>query len=164
MGVLNRNSIFKIVVLTFLWVILREGFSVFELIIGVVLSTACVAYARKFLPLTGIENVKFYRLILYIFYLIGQIYVSGYHVIKIILHGHARSDILQTKTKLNNKALRVILGESITLTPGSIMLDLDDDVLTVLLLLKGDEVLPPDKVDEYIRGALEEKLMLCQKG
>ena len=161
--IISRSSIFKIAVMTLLWIVLREGFSFFDLILGATLSTACVAYSKKFLPLTGIQNVKYSRLFLYVIYLIGQVYVAGFHVIRVILHGRARAVVLLTRTKLENKALKVILGDSITLTPGTIMLDLEEDVLAVLILTKEGEVIPPDKVDDRLKGSLEKKLMACQK-
>ena len=163
MAGLGQNSIFKIAFLTFLWIILREGFTFFDLIIGAVLSTGCVAYSKKFLPLTGIRNIRPFRMTLYVFYLLGQIYVAGFHVIKVIIHGRARADILLTRTEIENETLRVILGDSITLTPGTIMLDLNENVLAVLLLAKEDEVILPDEVDDRLKGGLEQKLISCQK-
>ena len=84
--------------------------------------------------------------------------MSGYFVIKMIIKGKVRADVLQTKTELTNDTLRVILAESITLTPGSVMLDLTEDVITVLWL----------KDTEYtgeinIKGGLEDWLFKVQK-
>lgn len=162
MNAIIQNFGFKVALLILIWVILRGEFNPFEVIVGAVVGLSCVAYSRKFLPLKQIENVKFFRLFLYVFYLIGQMYLAGYHVVKLIIKGQARAEILTTKTIIENETLRVILGDSITLTPGSVMVDLSGDVLTVLYLAGGNEVIKPEDVDKLLKGSLEEKLLACQ--
>lgn len=153
--------IFKVALLTIIWVILREELTFFNLIAGIVISMGCVAYSRKFLPLKGIRNINWLKIIFYVFYLVGQIYIAGFHVIKLIIKGHVRWEILQTTTLIEHKTLRILLGDSVTLTPGSVMLDLRDDIMTVLVLAEEDEVIKPEEVNNTILGGLEDKLMQC---
>ena len=159
LGAMFKNKpIFKIALMTFIWIVLREEFTVFNLITGVAISTACAAYARKFLPLKRITNINPLRMFLYLVYLIGQIYVAGFHVIMVIIRGKARADIVSAPVELKNESLRVILMDSITLTPGTISLDLRDDAITVLALMDKDEV-----GDIDVKGGLEERLLKVQK-
>ena len=159
---IDRNLLFKVGLLTIIWLILREGFSFADLFIGLAISICCVAYSRKFLPLKGFQNVKFYQLIIYVFYLLGQIYLAGFYVIKLIVKGNARTLILQTYTRLENETLKVLLGDSITLTPGSVMLDMTDDLITVLVLIDKDEKINSGDVDKLIKGGLEAQLTKAQ--
>ena len=153
----------KIAILAIIWVVLREEYTVVDLAIGVAISIACVAYSKKFLPLQGIKNVNFLRILFYVFYLIWQIYMAGFHVVKLIISGKARCEILSSNTRIDNNSLKVILMESITLTPGSVVLDLDDDIVTIIYLAEKDEVINSENKDEKIFGELEERLLKCQK-
>jgi len=158
------GNIIKIALLTVIWVVLREEVTPFTVVTGVGISIGAIAYSRRFLPLSRITNVSFSVLIPYIFYLIGQIYLSGFYVIKIILQGKARADIIETRTVITNEALRVILADSITLTPGSILLDLTEDRITVVVLMSSNEpAVTGAEADGLVKGHLEEKLIAAQK-
>jgi len=159
---LNRNNIYSVVILVFVWIILREAFSPFSLIVGIILSVGCLYFYHKYLPLKRVENIRYPRLILYVFYLVGQIYVSGFYVIKLIVKG-ASVDIIELKTKITNESLKVLLADSITLTPGSILLDLTDEKLTLLCLMKKNDTRDLKAMDDFLKGRLENQLIKVQK-
>ena len=149
--------------MTLVWVILMESVNFITLIGGVVLGWACVAYSHKFLPFRKIEKVNFFKLITYPFYLIGQIYASGLYVIKIIFTGE-RVDVVQIKTKIKNESLRVLLADSITLTPGSILLDMTDDKLTLVWLRPKTDPDPENTsdIDEQLKTRLENQIIKAE--
>ena len=159
---MSRNNIYSIVILIFVWIVLRETFSLSSLIVGIVLSIGCLYFYHKFLPLKQVENIKYHRLILYVFYLIGQIYVSGLYVIGLIFKG-ASVDIIDLKTKITNESLKILLADSITLTPGSILLVLKDDTLTLLCLKRKNDTRDLKAMDDFLKGHLENQLMKVQK-
>ncbi|MCL2857400.1 MAG: Na+/H+ antiporter subunit E [Oscillospiraceae bacterium] len=159
---MNRNNIYSVVILVFVWIILREAFSPFSLIVGIILSVGCLYFYHKYLPLKRVENIRYPRLILYVFYLVGQIYVSGFYVIKLIVKG-ASVDIIELKTKITNESLKVLLADSITLTPGSILLDLTDEKLTLLCLMKKNDTRDLKAMDDFLKGRLENQLIKVQK-
>jgi len=100
---------------------------------------------------------------LYLFYLIGQIYIGGISAIKIILFG-AHVEIVKIQTHIRNKVLRTILVNSITLVPGSVSLDLSEDVITVLWLKRKTSGAPDiDNADEILKDKLEGMLLKAQK-
>jgi len=105
--------------------------------------------------------VKFSRLLFYLFYLIGEIYVQGFFVIKMILSG-VRVDIVEANTKLKSDFLRAVLISSVTLTPGSIPLGLEGETLTVLNLGSTKDENAYQVVDS-LRARLEKKLIKAQK-
>jgi len=162
-NLINKKLILKVVILTLIWIILREEVSAASIIIGIVVSLGCIWYSWRFLPIKTISGINFFRLIRYFGYLIIQIYVSSLYVIKIIIKGSARADVVEFKTDITNETLRVILADSITLTPGSVMLDLTDDNITVMWMREGDA---PDTIDDnagdIIKGHLEQKLIKTQ--
>lgn len=161
---INKKFVYKVALLTLIWIVLREEVSLFTVAVGIGVSILCIWYSWKFLPIKTITGVNFFKLILYFFYLIGQIYVSGIYVIKIILKGKARADLVEIKTSIANDTLRVILADSITLTPGSVMLDLTDDNITVMWLRETHEPKHVDNAGDLIKGHLEEKLLKTEKG
>ena len=160
---MSRNSLYLILSLTVIWIILRESVSAATVLIGLAASTCCVLFARKFIPLTKTEPVKPLRLVLYFFFLLGQIYIGGIAAVKVILFG-AHVEIVEIKTKITSRLLRTILVNSITLVPGSIALDLTDDVITVLWLTRETDT-PPDieKADELLKGKLERMLLKAER-
>ena len=158
-----KNSLYLIIVLTIVWVILCEDISVMTVVTGTVVSAGCAFFYRKYLPFGTITGVSFLKLAMYSFFLIGQIYIAGFQAIKLILTG-AKVSIVEVKTKITNELLRVILANSITLTPGTVSMELKDDEITVLWLREktsGPQDL--DNADELIKGKLENKLLEAQK-
>lgn len=157
-----KNNIYSVTALILVWIILRETFSLSTVIIGAVLSVACVYFYHKYLPLKRVRNVKFLKLIFYVFYLIGQIYIAGFYVIKLIVLG-AKADVIELKTKVTNESLKVLLADSITLTPGSILLDLKDENITLLCLKEKNDTRDLEAMDDFLKGRLENQLLKVQK-
>ena len=156
------NNIYSIVVLSIIWILLRESFSFFSLITGVLLSAGCLYFYRKYLPLNRVENIRYHRLLLYVFFLVKEIYQAGFYVIWLIIKG-ASADIIVLKTKITNESLRILLADSITLTPGSILLDLTDDNLKLLYLKEKNDTRDFSAVDRFLRERLERQLIKVQK-
>jgi len=160
---LNKNSVYLIVLLTIVWVILCEKLSVTTVATGIAISGGVVYFYRKYLPLNKITGVSFLKLAMYSFYLVGQIYIAGFNAIKLILT-EAKVDIVEVKTKITNDLLRVVLANSITLTPGTVSLELKDETITVLWLReKTSDSEDLADADELIKGKLEKKLISAQK-
>jgi len=149
--------------LTLVWIILMERFSWVNLAVGAVVSFGCLALFAKFLPLSQIEHVNFFKLATFPFYLIGQIYLAGFYMIKVILTG-ATVDIVTVKTKLRNEALRVMLVDSITLTPGSILLELKDELVTLLWIRDKHTPGDAETADKLLKERLERRLQKAEKG
>ena len=160
---MNRNTLYSIIGLTVIWVILFESFTIPVIATGLVFSTGCVFIGNRLLPLPKIANIKYSGLIIYLFYLIAQVYLSAFNTVKLVLTG-LDVDIIKVKTKISNSFLRIILANSITLTPGSVSLELEDDTIT-LLWLKGKKETREDagKKGELIKDKLERILLKMEK-
>ena len=159
---MGKHTIFAAAALTFVWVILTESFEWSNIIIGAIVSAACLFFIAKLLPYSEISNVNFYKLAAYPFYLIWQIYAAGFHVIKVIISG-PRVDVVTVHTKIKEEALKIMLVDSITLTPGSILLDLNDDEITLLWLRDKSTPLDPAVADRLLKQKLERRLIKAQR-
>ena len=160
MKVMRRNKVVALVGLILMWVILAEELSWFTVSLGLVFSLACLLFARKFIPLKGTRDVRFSRLALYPFTLIGEIYIQGFHVIRYILTG-AKADIVKVETTLKSDFLKALLMGSVVLTPGSVPLDLQGQTMTVLNLgpKKGGDA---QEMVETLTARLEKRMIKAQ--
>jgi len=130
---LARSTIFVIAALTLVWVLLVEQLTVQSIITGVIIGVMCVYVVKKFLKFQEIDHVNFYKLAFYPFWLIGRIFMDAVFVMKMIF-SNAKWGVTVEKLNLDNEVLRIMLAEAITLTPGSIFLNLKDKDLTLLCL------------------------------
>jgi len=154
--------LFSIVSLTAIWVVMRESFSLFDVAIGIAAGFACLFFSQRFLPTDDMDNVKFTRILTYPIWLLGQIYLAGFSVIKMIILG-ARADFVQVDTKLKSNIMRVILGNTITLVPGSITLDQDESNYTVVWMRKKNAPDPEGDVSEAVKGKFERRLIKSER-
>ncbi len=70
-------------------------------------------------------------LLVYLVLLIFQMYVASFRVLWQIIRGRIDPGVVHFRTRLRTDIARVALANSITLTPGTITLFLDDDHLIV---------------------------------
>ena len=158
-----KNTVYGTIILTAVWIILREDYAVTTVVSGVLISLACIFLSRRLLPGGGALRVNYFRLSVYLLYLIGQVYIAGIATIKIILTG-ARAEIVEFNTIITDKFLRTVLVNSITLVPGSVSLDITDDKITVLWLMNKKPNAGKKADPEYfIRNKLEKMLIKAQK-
>ena len=158
-----KHSIYIVALFTVIWIILAESFTLLQAIIGTAVSIACVICFRVFFDMERISNVNHWRFFLYLFYLIGQIYIAGFGAIKLILKG-AKVDIVTVKTNTDNDFFNVMLANSITLTPGTLSLETRNNSISVLWLRGLDDDLEDlENADEIIKGKLERQLLKAQK-
>ena len=149
-----RNSIYLAIALTIMWVIFNENASPLTFLVGGLVSSACIWFTNRYIPSRLDLPINFFKLALYGIFLIGQVYMSGFNVIKLILTG-ATSELVETTTEIEDVSLRAILAASITLTPGSSVISLDGNKLTIVWMRK-HPVADPGAV---LKGKLEERVM-----
>ena len=149
--------------LIIIWIALMGSFSVRMTVLGAVISAGCVYFYSRMLPFPQITNINLFRLALYPVFLLVQVYVSAFAVMKIIITG-AAVDTIQIKTGITNPFLRTLLANSITLIPGSISLELRDDTITVLRLLeKNPKNQNAEKAGRALQNRLEKMLLKMER-
>ena len=156
-----KTNCYAFVALMIVWIVLMGDFSPFTLISGILVCMACISFTHKWIPLNRINDVRFFKLFLHLLFLIKEIYVQGFYVIKIIFTS-AKADIAVVDTELKSDFLKAILINSMTLTPGSIPLILDGNKLTVLNLGNPKAQNTYEEVNE-LRKNLEKNLIKAQK-
>lgn len=118
--------------LVFFWIILNGRITAEIIILGIFFAAVIYAFACKFLGLTWQMEKSFWKhlwwLIYYIFILLKEIAVANLMVLKIVFTPGRRIHpvLVSFESPLKGKLLKVILADSITLTPGTITVKLDD--------------------------------------
>ena len=154
---MGKHTFFVALALTLVWFILVEEISWMSYAIGLTISILSLHIGSKFLPFKEIANVNFFALIVYPFWLLRRIYVDGLYLMKFILTGtNTQVGVVTVQTRLSNEHLRIIAANSITLTPGSVFLKLEDENITLLWV--GDEA---SVVEEMRR--IEDKLLKAER-
>jgi len=141
------------------WLLLSGKFDLFHLTLGV-LSSGLVAFlSSDILMLDAGKRDRLattFRFLLYIPWLLYQIVLSTIHVAYLALHPRMLHQIDPTivtfKTKLTSNVARVALANSITLTPGTITIRIEEDVFYVhAISRKAAAGLPGEMEDRLAR-------------
>ena len=111
-----------------LWMLLEGRWTVETVLTGIVLSTLVYLFCWKFLDYSPRREWavirRFPRAVGYLFWLIGQIFVSGFMTISRIWSGReVRPHLVSFRSALRTDPGRVLLSQSITLTPGTLTVD-----------------------------------------
>jgi len=155
------GDVFIILALTCVWVLLREEFNGAVIVSGLVFGSAAHFFCCWALPTNKMSDVNFSKLATYPLFLIGQVYMAGFYVVKLIFTG-ADAEIIQMETDLESESLRAILVDSITLVPGSVLIRLDGKAFTLLWLKPRGKELSIQERDESLKGPLERRLLKAE--
>ena len=126
-----------ILLLSILWMVLMETFDIKNALLGAVIGTTALIFTDNLLLMKSYQksyNMNLSTLIRYIGFLIFQIYLSGLSSIRQIITGKTNVKIIDYKTSLNNELMICLLSNSITLTPGTVVIDKKGNVLKILCL------------------------------
>lgn len=106
-------------------------------VIGLLITLLVYVFARKYLGYSFKKDLWWLRrvglLILYAGTLLKEIAKSTWQVLLLIIAGdrYTKGTIVKVRIPLRTAAARTILANSITLTPGTITVSLDDDLYTI---------------------------------
>lgn len=131
-----------IVLLFLLWLLLNGRFTadagMLEIVItGIAVAGVAYWFAHKALGYTLKAEIKMLKkapiLIAYLFLLIKEIIVANFQMMKIVTSKKAEIHPVMVKIKvpLKTEFARVLLANSITLTPGTITAELEGDEFTI---------------------------------
>ncbi len=107
------------------------------------------ASLRAFMP-SPFQALRF------LLYLTAAMYASSARVLAAVMTGKVSPRVVHFRCRLKSDVARVALANSITFTPGTITLDLNDDHLTVHWLLSTTR--HSGAAGEAVKGRLEEIL------
>ena len=124
------------------WIIFNGRLTMEIALFGIAVAGAVFAFVCRFMEYSLKKELRFYRLmpafVQYLYYLIKEIVFSNITVSRMILTRKEEMEpvIVHVRTSLKSEIARVILANSITLTPGTITVSLTDDKLLVHCLDK----------------------------
>lgn len=134
MKIKNIAAIFLI--LLSIWILLNNQFQIEVMIIGVILSFVISIIMGS--RITVFNELKFslgsvLYTIWYLFVFLAELVKSNLDVARRVLTPSLpiNPGIIKTKTVLKSKMGRMILANSITLTPGTLTVDIEDDILYI---------------------------------
>ncbi len=124
-----------------LWLAFNGQITVEIIIIGAIISAALYFFCCKFLDFSIKKDLLIFReiplILIYIFNLVIEVIKAAFSVICLIFKkGQPSSAMIKFHSGLKSKTARVLLANSITLTPGTITVDLTDDTYTIHCLDK----------------------------
>lgn len=143
------------------WILLSGKFDPFHLTLGVI-SSALVSFLSA--DLLMFENGKNrlatgMRFLLYLPWLLYQIVLSTLHVTFLALHPKMKEQIDPTivtfKTKLKSNIAKVALANSITLTPGTITIRIEDQIFYVHAISRKAAAGLPGEMEERLARVFE---------
>ena len=150
---LRRLAVFAI--LFGFWLLLSGHYDLFHLSLGLICSLL-VAFVSDDLLIENISGskriVKTRRFLTYVPWLIYQIVLANLHVAYLVVNPKAIDpQIVRFKTRLKSEFSMVTLGNSITLTPGTITMDIVDGEFYVHALSK-------KVADDLLGGEMERRV------
>lgn len=138
----NREVIVMILVLFALWLIFNGKITLELILFGIVLSVAVYLFCWKFLEYSPKRELCALRLlpqgIGYFFVLIVEIIKSNFLMIQLIVSPKYEVEpvLVTFRTELKTDLAKTVLANSITMTPGTITVELTEDEFKVHCLDK----------------------------
>lgn len=160
---MGKHTGFVLTVLSLVWMILSEDISWRGLAIGLLVSIGCLHFSAKFLPFKEVYDIAFYKLLTYPFYLLWQIFLSGFEVAKLVLTNSAKSGVVEMPTGLKSETLRVMLMYSMALTPGTIPFDVENDTIKTLWLRHKKVPNDNELANEMTKVDIENRLLVAEQ-
>lgn len=140
------------------WLLLTFKITLPNIIVGSVASIICSAIFTRFF-ITNVYKLlqphRYYWFMIYLFVLIWECIKANFDVAYRVLHPAMpiRPGIVKVKTTLKSDLARTLLANSITMTPGTITIDIIGDYLYIHWIYVRSE--DPEIYTAMITGAFE---------
>ena len=124
------------------WIIFNGNFTLEIVLFGVVIALGMFSFICKFMDYSIQKELRFYKLIpaffQYVFFLVKEIVQANLSVCRLILTRRETIEpvVVRVHADLKTETARVILANSITLTPGTITVSLTGQEMLVHCLDK----------------------------
>jgi multicomponent Na+:H+ antiporter subunit E len=153
----QRNHLLKVFILIFIFWFLLSGMTNLLMIMLGLFSSFFVVWIINKMDLVDREvsfhNFNISKLIMYFFWLLREIIVSNLKVCLYIITPNKKinPEIIKIKSRQNSEFANVLYANSITLTPGTVTIDVDKNNFTVHTLdTQFKESLEKNIMDEKI--------------
>ena len=150
---LKRNYLTKVfITIVILWLVLSSMFLPLMISLGILsalVTTYILFIMNVFSSKDAAVSINLVKMTAYIFWLFKEIIISNFKVCWLIIKPrHKVTPIIgETKSELSTDFTTTIYANSITLTPGTITIDINDNMLTV------------HSLDEKFKTSLDSRVM-----
>ena len=116
-----------------MWLVLTSNFDMSNILIGIGISFSISLLYTKMFEHKEFEFINPFWFGVYIFILLKNLLISNIEIAKRTLRRDMRllPAIVAVKTELKSEWKKLLLANSITLTPGTLTLDVKDDILYI---------------------------------
>ena len=147
-----------------IWCILMESFQVTTVASGILIGVFSVYFSERYI--TGFNYgrrypISVFGMIYYVGFLVVEILKSGFSALRLLVLGRSNPKIVTVTTQLKTALCITLLANSVTLTPGTVTVDVEGKDLKILWL-EGKPITGEALKRELI-GALEDKLLKLEE-
>ena len=126
---MRRLSVFLILLV--FWIVFSGHFDPLHIGLGILCSALVAGFSYDLMfpdPPSARPMLSVWRFCLYVPWLVWEVVKANFHVLYLVFRpGQIRPQVVRFRTGLTQELSKVLLGNSITLTPGTITMDIDDD-------------------------------------
>ena len=148
------------------WVMLSGMFDPFHFTLGVICCLLVAQFSSHLLfkeMKVGLSARQVVGLILYQPWLFWEITLSSIQIAYLVLHPQMKKkmdpQLIRFKTRLKSQFAKVTFAQSITLTPGTITVSINEDEMTVYALTKSAAESLPGEMERRVARALEPEVL-----
>ncbi len=125
--------LFWTILLFALWMVLTANFQIFNILVGIGVSFSIALLYTKLFTHKTFEFISPVWFLVYLYVLLKNLIISNIQISKRILRPDMKLSpaIVAVKTNLESDWKKLLLANSITLTPGTLTLDIKDDMLFI---------------------------------
>ena len=129
----SRRLLFWTILLFTLWMVLTSNVQIFNIVIGIGVSFSIALLYTKLFIHKAFEFISPVWFMVYLYVLLKNLILSNLQISKRILSRDMKLSpaIVAVKTNLESDWKKLLLANSITLTPGTLTLDIKDDMLFI---------------------------------
>lgn len=137
LGAFSKSGGFMFILLLLLWFVFNGRFTLEVLLVGLAVSFAVYVFICVFMGYSPGKDLKFFshfpKAIRYLFTLVAEIFKANFAVIRYIFDPRIEIEpvMIWFRHDFKDRDHNVILANSITLTPGTITVETNDDCLLV---------------------------------
>lgn len=148
-----------ILFLTLIWCILNNSFAPLTIMAGFILSSIAILMSCRIHggePFMHRLHISLFGFIKFFLLLIGHIYLSTFHMVRMILSSRIDLRLVHINTTLKHDWSIFFLANAITLTPGTVTVNRHDHNLLVLTAFpKSDEPLVDPNLIKALRKGVK---------
>ena len=129
----SRRLLFWTLLLFVMWMVLTSNFQIFNIVVGIGVSFSIALLYSKLFTHKSFEFISPVWFMVYLYVLLKNLIISNIQISKRVLSKDMKLSpaVVAVKTNLESDWKKLLLANSITLTPGTLTLDIKDDTLFI---------------------------------